>query len=58
MTGQRRLRDWIDRQSDGRSVALIAYPISRAWGQSAVTWWDAEFWNHSVPTAYVGMDGR
>jgi hypothetical protein len=58
VTGQSRVRDWIDHQADGRSVALIAYPISRSWGQSAVTWWDAEFWNHSVPTSYVGTNGR
>ena len=32
---------------------LLAYPVSRDWGQSAILWWDAEFWNNraSVPSS-------
>jgi hypothetical protein len=39
-------------------VALIAYPISREWGYSAVGWWDAEFWNNRIQDAYIGPNGR
>jgi hypothetical protein len=47
----------VDRPPGGRPVGGVdRVPISRSWGQSAVTWWDG-FWNHSVPTAYVGTDG-
>jgi hypothetical protein len=57
VTGQPRVRDWIDRATSG-SVGLLAYPISRAWDQSAVTWWDVEFWNDSVTRAFVDSSGR
>lgn len=56
VTGQPRVRDWIDRAADG-SVALFAHPVSRDWAQSAVAWWDAEFWNEAVTRAYVRPDG-
>jgi hypothetical protein len=56
VTGQPRVRDWVDRAAAG-SVGLLAYPISRIWGQSAITWWDAEFWNHSVTRAFVDPEG-
>ena len=56
VTGQPRVRDWIDRATQG-SVGLLAYPVSRDWAQSAVVWWDAEFWNEAVTRAYVGKDG-
>jgi hypothetical protein len=39
-------------------VAVVAYPISRDWGYSAVAWWDAEFWNATVRRAFVGANGR
>jgi len=58
VTGQERVRDWVDRSADGRSVALIAYPVSRDWGYSAVSWWDAEFWNGEIRRAYVGQNGH
>ena len=58
VTGQRRVRDWVDRAARGRSVALIAYPVSRDWGYSAVSWWDAEFWNSRILHAFVGADGH
>jgi hypothetical protein len=56
VTGQSRVRDWIDRAAAG-SVALIAYPVSRDWGQSAVVWWEAEFWNRSIDRAFVVPGG-
>jgi hypothetical protein len=56
VTGQPRVRDWVDRAAAG-SVGLLAYPISRAWDQSAVAWWDAEFWNNSVTSAFVDREG-
>ena len=58
VTGQPRIRDWIDRAAGGRSVALIAYPVSRDWGYSAVSWWDAEFWNNRILHAFVAPDGH
>jgi hypothetical protein len=56
VTGQSRVRDWVDRTVSGQ-VGVLAYPISRAWDQSAVAWWEAEFWNDSARRAYVGADG-
>jgi Dolichyl-phosphate-mannose-protein mannosyltransferase len=58
VTGQKRVRDWIDRAAEGRTVALVAYPVSRDWGYSAVSWWDAEFWNKTITRAYVARDGH
>src|SRR5207244_5345195 len=41
VTGQQRVRDWIDRTVSGHSVAVLAYPVSRTeWGPSAILWWD------------------
>jgi hypothetical protein len=57
VTGQPRVRDWVDPVVHGQ-VALLAYPISRTWDQSAVAWWDLEFWNHSVTRAFLDTDGR
>jgi hypothetical protein len=57
VTGQPRVRDWIDRATSGTSVGVIAYPISRDWGPSAVVWWDVEFWNDAVDRAYVVPGG-
>jgi hypothetical protein len=57
VTGESRVRDWIDRATSGRSVALLAYPVSRDWGQSAVLWWDVEFWNDSATRAFVVPGG-
>jgi hypothetical protein len=53
-TGKARDRDWVDRNVPaGERVAVLAYPISRDWGQSAIQWWDAEFWNNRVQGAFV-----
>ena len=56
VSGQERVRDWIDR-SVSSSVALLAYPVSRDWGQSAILWWDVELWNDSVTQAFVAPGG-
>jgi hypothetical protein len=56
-TGKARPRDWVDRSVPaGQRVAVLAYPISRDWGQSAIQWWDAEFWNNRVQSAFVVSD--
>jgi hypothetical protein len=58
VTGQERVRDWVDRAASGHSVAVLAYPVSRTdWGPSAILWWDAEFWNDSAREAFVVPDG-
>lgn len=56
VTGQPRVRDWVDRAANGK-VGLLAYPVSRAWDQSAVALWDVELWNHSITHAYVDPAG-
>jgi hypothetical protein len=59
VTGKPRVRDWIDRVVPaGEHVGVIAYPISRDWGQSAIQWWDAEFWNNRVQRAFVAPEGN
>jgi hypothetical protein len=58
VTGKDRARNWVDGVADGRTVALLPYSVSRDWGQSAVTWWDAEFWNNTIEPTYVGSNGR
>jgi hypothetical protein len=58
-TGKARSRDWVDRSvRGGGRVAVLAYPISRDWGQSAIQWWDAEFWNNRVQDAFVASEGN
>jgi len=57
-TGKSRVRNWIDTVvPSGNAVALLAYPLSRDWGQSAIQWWDAEFWNNRARRAFVVPDG-
>jgi hypothetical protein len=58
VTGQDRVRNWIDGAAEGRTVALLPYPVARDWFPSAVAWWDAEFWNNSIVPTYVGPNGR
>jgi hypothetical protein len=58
VTGQSRIRDWVDRVEKGGTVGLIAYPIARDWGPSAIAWWDVEFWDQTVDRAYVAANGR
>lgn len=57
VTGRDRVRDWVDRVTDG-PAALVPAPISRAWSSSAVQWWEVEFWNDDVVASYVGPDGH
>jgi hypothetical protein len=57
-TGKPRVRDWVDRSVPAGTVAVLAYPISTRWDQSAIQWWDAEFWNNSVRSAFVAPDGN
>ncbi len=57
-TGKARVRDWVDRSVPaGQRVALLAYPISRIWGYSAIIWWDTELWNDRARRAFVAPDG-
>jgi hypothetical protein len=58
-TGKDRVRNWVDTViPPGHSVAVLAYPLSRDnWGQSAILWWDAEFWNNRADRAFVAPDG-
>jgi hypothetical protein len=57
-TGKPRVRDWIDRSVPAGMVAVLAYPISTRWDLSAIQWWDAEFWNNRVQSAFVAPDGN
>jgi hypothetical protein len=57
-TGKPRVRDWVDRSVPAGTVAVLAYPISTRWDQSAIQWWDAEFWNNRVQSAFVAPDGN
>lgn len=58
VTGQDRVRDWVDRTARSHAVAVVAYPVARQWGYSAIAWWDAEFWNKTIQRAFVGPNGR
>jgi hypothetical protein len=51
--------DWVDSVvPDNETVALVPFPISTAWGVSAIQWWDVEFWNRSIRAAYTAPDGN
>jgi hypothetical protein len=51
--------DWVDRVvPEGETAALVPFPISTAWGVSAIQWWDVEFWNRSITRAYTAPDGN
>ena len=51
--------DWVDSVvPEGETAALVPFPISTAWGLSAIQWWDVEFWNRSVTRSYVARDGN
>jgi len=56
VTGQSRVRDWVDRAT-ASDAAVVAAPISRDWAYSAVGWWEVEFWNQAVDQAFVASDG-
>jgi hypothetical protein len=45
--------DWIDQALPaGERASLVPYPLAQTWGPSAIAWWDAEFWNKTVRTAF------
>ncbi|MGH7541635.1 MAG: hypothetical protein ACRELC_11610, partial [Gemmatimonadota bacterium] len=49
--------DWVDTVVPaGEEVAIVGFPVSTAWGTTAIRWWDAEFWNRRVARAYVAPD--
>lgn len=51
--------DWVDSVvPEGEQAGIVPFPISTAWGISAILWWDVEFWNHSVTRSYGGRDGN
>jgi hypothetical protein len=51
--------DWVDSVlPEGETAALVAFPLSSAWGVSAVQLWDVEFWNRTVTQAYVAPNGN
>jgi hypothetical protein len=51
--------DWVDSVlPNGATAALISFPISTAWGVSAIQWWDVEFWNRTITRAYAAPDGN
>jgi hypothetical protein len=56
VTGQPRVRDWVDRTISGKA-AVVASSISTVWGYSAIRWWEVEFWNDSIDEAFVTPDG-
>jgi hypothetical protein len=59
VTGQARVRDWVDSVlPGGASAALVGWPTSTEWGISAVGWWEVEFWNRAVTNAFVDSDGH
>jgi hypothetical protein len=49
--------DWVDGVlPEGATAALIPFPVSTSWETTAIRWWDTEFWNRSITTAYVAAD--
>ena len=51
--------DWVDAVvPEDAEAAIVAFPISTAWGVSAIQWWDVEFWNRRITRSYVARDGN
>jgi hypothetical protein len=51
--------DWIDSVvPEGETASIVSFPLSTAWGVSAIQWWDVEFWNRSITRSYVAEDGH
>ena len=49
--------DWVDSVvPEGQSAAIVPFPVSTAWGLSAIRWWDVEFWNRRVTRSFVADD--
>jgi hypothetical protein len=36
---------------------MLPFPVADSWGQSALRWWDTEFWNRTVQRAFVAGSG-
>jgi hypothetical protein len=50
--------DWVDRVlPPDATAAIVPYPTSPDFAQTAVLWWDVEFWNRSVERAFSASDG-
>jgi hypothetical protein len=51
--------DWVDSVvAEGQQVAIAPFPVSTAWGSSAIHWWNVEFWNRTITRSYVAQDGN
>jgi hypothetical protein len=51
--------DWVDSVlPEDETAALVAFPLSSAWGVSAIQFWDVEFWNRTLTQAYVAPNGN
>jgi hypothetical protein len=51
--------DWVDSVvPEGQTAAVVPFPISAKWGESAIRWWDVEFWNRRITLAYAAPDGN
>jgi len=50
--------DWVDRVLPaGAHVAMVPYPNRPSFFQNADLWWDTEFWNRTVSSAYTFGNG-
>jgi hypothetical protein len=48
---------WVDRSVPPRAdVGMLAYSVGQDWFPSAVAWWNVEFWNARVNSAYLVGD--
>lgn len=51
--------DWVDAVvPPGERASIVPYPLSTAWGLSAIQWWNVEFWNRTITRAFVARDGN
>jgi hypothetical protein len=49
--------DWVDGiVPEDQPAAIVPFPLSTAWGISAIQWWDVEFWNRAITRSYVARD--
>jgi len=56
---QQRALDWVEQAvPEGARVAIAASPVTADWSDTAVRWWDVEFWNRNVREAVVGPGGK
>jgi hypothetical protein len=51
--------DWVDSVvPPGETASVVPFPLSTAWGVSAIQWWDVEFWNRTITRSFVASDGN